>query len=253
MHKRHSTSKNIPIQHKHHHTKYVSSLSVFFPAYNDARSLPFLIARATKAVKTITKDFEIIIVNDGSTDNTTEVIRELRRNYKHLRLVNHKTNRGYGGALITGFTKATKEWVFYTDGDGQYDPMELIQLAKRVSSRTDVINGYKRKRHDPWYRTVIGITYNLFIRILYHPPISDIDCDFRLIRKKCVKGLRLTSQSGAICLELITKLEQKGARFAEIPVNHYQRVFGKSEFFSFDRIIQTIKELPKIPITIHRR
>lgn len=231
--------------------KTLPSLSIFFPAYNDSRSLPSLVSRAYNAAKTVTRNFEIIVVDDGSTDHTAEIVRKLQNQYRHLRLITHPINRGYGGALISGFAAARYDWVFYTDGDGQYDPSELLQLVKLVTPRIDVVNGYKRKRHDPWYRIAIGALYNWCIRVLYHPPIRDIDCDFRLIRKSLLKRLDLQSQSGAICLELITKLHTNGAHFAEVPVHHYPRLFGRSQFFSLSRIVKTIRDLPQADHHMH--
>ncbi len=229
--------------------RQITSLSIFFPSLNDAQSLPYMVTRAYEAARSITHNFEIIIIDDGSTDDTLRVVSELRRHYRHLRLVTHPKNRGYGGALISGFTAAKKEWVFYTDGDGQYDPSELTLLINKASSRTDVVNGYKEKRHDPLMRIIAGSIYNWFIRIIYHPPIRDIDCDFRLIRRSLLKRLDLTSQSGAICLELVTKLHHRGARFREVAVHHYPRLFGRSQFFSLRRIAKTIEQLP--PVTHH--
>lgn len=222
----------------------LTSLSIFFPSFNDAQILPSLVNSAYKAAKAITRDFEIIIVNDGSSDHTAEVVRSLQHHYRPIRLITHPTNLGYGAALISGFTAAKKEWVFYTDGDGQYDPSELLLLVKRATTGLDVVNGYKRQRHDPWYRIAIGALYNWFVHVFYRPPIRDIDCDFRLIRRTLLRRIHLTSQSGAICLELITKLHSVGARFAEIPVHHYPRRFGRSQFFSFSRIVKTIRDLP---------
>lgn len=231
--------------------QHLSSLSIFFPAFNDAETLPKLIERAYKAASSVTQNFEIIIINDGSTDNTAVIIEKLQRKYRQLRLITHKRNTGYGGALISGFAASKKEWIFYTDGDGQYDPTELKSLVALATNGVNVVNGYKTKRSDSWYRTVIGSVYNAFLQRIFRPPIRDIDCDFRLIKRSALRNISLASQSGAICLELIMKLKSHGAKFTELPVGHYPRQHGQSHFFSFSHIFRTVKDLPKIYHLVH--
>ena len=220
----------------------IKSLSIFFPAYNDAQSIPRLIKKADATARKITSDYELIVVNDGSADNTQEVLEKLKRKYRRLKIVRHGKNKGYGGALISGFRSSTKEWVFYTDGDGQYDPTELLKLAKKVGPTVDVVNGYKKGRSDAKHRVFLGSLYNKLLHHIYPIPISDIDCDFRLIRNKCMKKIHLNSQSGHICLELVTKLARIGAHFADIPVTHYERKYGRSEFFRVPHLIKTLQD-----------
>lgn len=229
----------------------LSSLSIFFPAFNDAPSLPRLISRVHKAAKAVTNDFEIIVINDGSTDDTVTIVKKLQRTYRSLRLITHRKNKGYGGALLSGFAASKKDWVFYTDGDGQYDPAELTSLVRLITPEIDVVNGYKIQRHDPWYRIAIGTMYNMCLRFVFHPPIRDIDCDFRLIRRKFLQRVPLQSRSGAICLELIMKLKHQGAQFMETPVHHYERQHGRSRFFSLTPILQTARDLPTIYRFVH--
>lgn len=185
------------------------------------------------------RDFEVIIIENGSTDETPQILTMLAQHYPALRVFRFKKSLGYGGALQQGFTHATKEWVFYTDGDGQYDPLELSKLVEK-STNVDVVNGYKMHRIDGWYRTVLGNIYNFILQKIYHPPIRDIDCDFRLIRRSFLKSICLESRSGTICLELVLKLKKAGARFAEVGVSHYPRAFGRSEFFRLPRLVQTV-------------
>lgn len=226
--------------------KKLLSLSVFFPAYNDAYMLPYLIAVADDTARRVAAKYELIVINDGSTDHTGTVLKLLRRRYPRLRTVTHPENRGYGAALRSGFAAARYDWVFYTDGDGQYDPSELASLVRAHTRNTDVVNGYKTRRSDPWYRTVIGSLYNTYIQKRHRPPIRDIDCDFRLIRRSLLANIRLTSTSGSICIELITQLRRAGATFREIPVRHYPRRFGTSRFFSLTHLTTTLHELVAI-------
>lgn len=219
--------------------KKLSNLSIFFPSLNDAQILPELIKKAIFVAKKVTNDFEVIVINDGSTDNTKEVLKALQKKYPFLKTVHHEKNRGYGGALISGFKNSKKDWVFYTDGDGQYDPEELLLLISKLDEKTDVVNGFKIKRSDEKRRKYLGSAYNNMLHKVYDIPISDIDCDFRLIKNSCLQKINLSSTSGFICLELILKLKKMGARFSEVGVNHYPRKYGKSQFFNFAKLFQT--------------
>jgi glycosyltransferase involved in cell wall biosynthesis len=223
------------------------SLSVFFPAYNDAPSLPGLLEKTFTTLRSHVADYEVIVVNDGSWDNTGEVLEKLRRQYApYLRVVTHPQNRGYGGALRTGFASSTKDWVFYTDGDGQYDPNELPRLLELVRADTGLVNGYKMERHDPQHRIWIGSTYNFCARLLFRIRIRDIDCDYRLIRRDLLEKIRLTSTSGTICVELVRKIEISGCGVIEIPVHHYPRLHGRSQFFRVRSLLKTLFELIRL-------
>lgn len=219
-------------------------LSVFFPAYNDAPSLPALIDRTFEVLDLCAADFEVIVVNDGSADNTGEVLESLRKAHgPRLRVITHPQNRGYGGALRTGFAAATKEFVFYTDGDAQYDVGELPKLLDAVWPDVGLVNGYKIRRQDPWHRIVIGACYNQFARFLFGVRLRDIDCDFRLIRRSLLDRAHLESSSGTICVELVRKLESSGSRVVEVPVSHYPRHHGRSQFFRVRSLATTFAQL----------
>jgi glycosyltransferase involved in cell wall biosynthesis len=222
----------------------VPSLSVFFPAYNDAPSLPGLIAGTFATLEECAADYEVIVVDDGSRDDTAQVLESLSRRYApYLRIVTHATNRGYGAALRSGFAAACKEIVFYTDGDGQYDPGELPSLLERMSPKTGFVNGYKIERSDPAHRVWIGGAYNFCARRLFRIRIRDIDCDFRLIRRALLEKIALTSTSGTICVELVRKLEQTGWEVEEAAVHHYPRLHGQSQFFRLRPLLFTFGQL----------
>lgn len=223
------------------------SVSVFFPAYNDAPSLPKLIADTFAVLPEITEDYEVIVINDGSQDNTPEVLAGLERQYSpHLRVVTHSHNRGYGGALRSGFAAATKDLVFYTDGDGQYDVRELPKLFTKLADDVGLVNGYKLERNDPRHRIWIGSAYNLFARFLFRVKIRDIDCDFRLIRREVLSDIHLTSTSGTICVELVRKIELTPWRVAEVGVRHYPRLHGRSQFFRIRSLLTTFYQLTRL-------
>ena len=219
-------------------------LTVFFPAFNDAQSLPSLLARTFAVLRGHVADYEVIVVNDGSTDDTAEVLEQLRRQYDpFLRVVTHPVNRGYGAALRSGFAHAQKEFIFYTDGDGQYDPSELVALLEAVTPGIGLVNGFKTARQDPWHRVAIGWLYNQFARRLFRIRLRDIDCDFRLIRSSLLREIGLTSTSGTICVELVRRLEMSGAGVVEIPVQHYPRLHGRSQFFRVRSLAATFFQL----------
>src|SRR5689334_18186298 len=154
-----------------------AGLSVFFPAYNDSGTIASMVIRAVKAASELTPDYEVIVVDDGSQDATAEIADELARNYPRVRVVHHGTNRGYGGALQTGFRTATKELIFYTDGDAQYDPAELAALWTAMTPDADLVNGYKISRSDPLHRIIIGRIYHHTVSLLFGLTVRDVDCD----------------------------------------------------------------------------
>lgn len=219
------------------------SISVVFPCYNDAKSIGLLVKDAFSVLPKLASQFEVIVVEDGSADNSREVLKKLLKKYKRLKVIFHKSNMGYGTALRTGFSKATGDLVFYTDGDGQYDVGELPLLLKKMDEKTNFVNGIKIVRHDPFYRILVGNLYSFFARLLFRLPIKDVDCDFRLIRKDLLSKLHLKSTSGSICIELVKKAHRAGGKFAEVPVNHFYRRFGHSQFFRPSRILTTFNEL----------
>lgn len=223
------------------------SITAFFPAYNDGGTIASLVILALRTLPRVTDDYEVVVVNDGSGDHTAAVLDELVNQYPdHVRVVHHAQNRGYGGALRSGFAHARKEWVFYTDGDGQYDPRELVNLAAGLSEDTDIVNGYKIVRHDPFHRVVIGRLYHHLTRLAFGILIRDVDCDFRLIRRSLLESLPLESETGTICVEMVRRLQDAGARFVEVPVHHFHRACGRSQFFQFRRLCGVARHLVRL-------
>lgn len=222
------------------------SISVFFPAYNDAGSIATLVKNALEVLRDLTDDYEVIVINDGSTDETQKILDNLAANESKVKIFHHETNQGYGAALRSGFKAASKDLIFYTDGDGQYDVKELKSLHALMTKEIDVVNGFKIKRSDKSHRKILGGMYNRLSRFLFRLPVNDVDCDFRLIRRSAIERIELESSSGVICVELITKLKREGCSFIETPVHHYPRVFGSSQFFTLSRVARTGFDLIKL-------
>ena len=212
---------------------------MIFPAFNDEKTIEAMVAQAMEVLSDVTDDYEIVVVNDGSTDETERVLKEIALRTPCLTIISHETNEGYGAAVRRGLSHASKDLVFYTDGDGQYDPRELRILLPLMTDTCDVVNGYRLKRADSRRRVIIGAIYNRFARTLFRLPVRDVDCDFRLIRRRSLEGIDLVSSSGAICVEMIAKLRASGCTFREAPVQHYHRAYGRSQFFTLGRVSRT--------------
>ena len=223
-----------------------TSLSVFFPAYNDSGTIASLVITALQSASKLTPDYEVIVVNDGSSDTTAEILAELARVYPHVKVVTHPSNRGYGGALRSGFGTASKDAIFYTDGDAQYDPAEMELLWPKMTAGVDLVNGYKLSRSDPWHRIVIGRIYHHTVKIMFGLHVRDVDCDFRLLRRSIFERVSLEKNSGVICLEMMKKIQDAGFRIVEVPVHHYHRAHGQSQFFNFRRVARTAIDVFKL-------
>ncbi len=221
----------------------VRSISAFFPCYNDEATIGRMVDAAAKTIDECNVDGEVIVINDGSSDGSAEVLAELARTEPRLRIVTHDANRGYGGALLSGFEAATREWVFYTDGDAQFDPTELADLVAAARDDVDVVQGYKMSRADNVARRVIGRVYHRFVAFAFRLKIRDTDCDFRLMRKSKLDEITLVHTTGVICVELVRKLQDAGARFVEVPVHHYPREHGQSQFFRFSSVARSLRDL----------
>ncbi len=231
--------------------KKMPSISVFFPAYNDAGTITSMVITSLLTLRELTDDYEVIVINDGSADHTPQVLDELARVYPdEVRIVHHPQNRGYGGALRSGFAAASKEWIFYTDGDAQYDPRELKNLAELATDDVDFINGWKIERHDPLHRIVIGRTYQAIIKTAFGLRLTDVDCDFRLMRRAVFDKVHLEADSGVICVELMKKVQDAGYRLEETPVHHFHRAYGKSQFFNYGRLWRVAQDLSKLWVAL---
>lgn len=221
----------------------VASISAFFPCYNDEATIASMVNLALGTIDKAGVEGEVIVIDDGSTDGSPQVLKELVEEQPRLRVVTHEHNRGYGGALLSGFAAATSQWVFYTDGDAQFDPAELEQLVLRAGPGVDVVQGYKIRRADNVVRRVIGRVYHRSVSVMFGLRIRDTDCDFRLIRREVLDRIHMEHSSGVICVELVRKLQDAGATFVEVPVHHYPRLHGQSQFFKLPAVASTARDL----------
>jgi glycosyltransferase involved in cell wall biosynthesis len=221
----------------------IHAVSAMFPCYNDAETIGGLVDDVYAALSPLVADVEVIVVNDGSADASRAVLDELATSRPWLRPIHHEVNRGYGGALITGFSAARHEWIFYTDGDAQYDAREAADLVALATDDVDIVQGYKLGRGDPLHRKVIGRVYHHVVKRLFSLPGRDTDCDFRLFRRSLIEARPLVSSSGVICVEMMRSFHEQGARLIEAPVHHYQRPSGKSQFFRLPAVTRSAKQL----------
>ncbi|MET0145415.1 MAG: glycosyltransferase family 2 protein [Ilumatobacteraceae bacterium] len=221
----------------------VAAISAFFPCYNDALSIPKMVRDVHGVLRASVADFEIIVVDDGSSDGSVEVLECLAAEIPELRIVEHPRNVGYGGALRSGFAAATRPWIFYTDGDAQYDASELVRCIDAATPDVDIVQGYKIGRGDSWYRKIIGRAYHHSVKLLFRLQVRDTDCDFRLIRRDLLDRVELTSTSGVICVEMMRTFQTAGARFAEVGVSHQERPHGRSQFFRLPAIARSARQL----------
>lgn len=222
------------------------SVSIFYPCYNDWGTMGSMVLLTVRTAERLELDYDITLVDDGSGTHTLQLLDIIEASYPTVRVIRHEKNRGYGGALRSGFAAATKEWIFYTDGDAQYDVRELERLIERAGPDVDVVQGYKITRHDPMHRRIIGRVYHWIVKLAFGLRLRDVDCDFRLIRRSVFDRIALVHNSGIICCEMMVKIQRAGFRVAEVPVNHFQRAHGKSQFFNLPRVARVAANLAEL-------
>jgi glycosyltransferase involved in cell wall biosynthesis len=220
----------------------IKEISVFLPAYNDEKTIQGLVLDAVSVLEPLGLDYEIIVIDDASPDNTAEVVGRLEKDYPRVRLLQHKKNRDYGGVLKSGFAQATKNWIFYTDGDGQYDIKEITRLLPYAPDY-DLVNGYIIKRRDQLYRLAASKMYQFFLEIFFGKTLIYTNCDFRLVRKEAVSRIQINSDSGFAPAEMIIKLLRSGARVKEVEVSHSVRRYGHSQFLNFKKLFNITKDM----------
>lgn len=218
------------------------SLSVFFPCYNEEGNVENVTRAALEAVPGFADDYEIIIVNDGSRDRTGEIADRLAAEFPRVRAVHNVPNQGYGGAVKRGLKEARKEWIFFTDGDGQFDINELPKLIGLLD-KYDVAVGYRIKRADSFLRVVNAFFWGMLVRSLFGFKVRDVDCAFKLLPKSLIDSTELRSEGALISTELLAKARYRGLRIGEVGVNHFPRMAGQQTGAKLGVILKAFREL----------
>jgi glycosyltransferase involved in cell wall biosynthesis len=231
-------------------------LSFFFPAYNEEENVAETVRRALDEIGALVDgSIEVLVVDDGSTDRTSELADALAADDPRVR-VHHQANRGYGGALRAGFANARGELICFSDGDLQFDLREMSRLLTRLDDArkpVDAVIGYRIKRRDPPHRIFIAKTYNAIVSVLFGLRVRDIDCAMKLFRRQVFDGLPLETDSPFLSAELLIKLRGRGARIAQVGVNHYPRAAGTNTGASFRKILRTFRDIGRLRLALWTR
>ena len=224
----------------------ISELSVFFPAYNEEANIKSTVLKAKKVLLKIAEKWEIIIVNDGSSDRTRQIAEGLAKKDARIRVVSHSPNRGYGAALKSGYRAARYPWVAFNDSDGQFDFSEISKFISKTDS-ADLILGYRLKRADPFLRSVFTFVWGMIPRILFGMNIRDYSCGFKLIKKEVFDGVQpLVGEEKVTQIEMLVKAKMEGYRFAEVGVHHYPREHGKQTGANIKVVVKSVADLLKL-------
>jgi glycosyltransferase involved in cell wall biosynthesis len=221
------------------------SISIFFPAYNEEKNISTSIEKALNTVQQITDTYEVIVVDDGSKDKTSEIVQRYAKNNPHVRLIQHSKNKGYGDALKSGIGGARYDYIFFTDSDLQFDLDELKIFATYIP-QYDTVIGYRKNRNDPFIRIVNAKLWNIANRILFGLKVKDIDCAFKLLRRDMVQKISILSGGAMISAEMLIKLDDLGITIKELPVTHFPRTMGSQTGANIHVIIRAFKEMWKL-------
>lgn len=228
------------------------SLTIFFPCYNEEGAVESLSRRALAVAAGLTDDYEVIVVDDGSRDRTASIVEAMSAQDPRLRLIRHESNQGYGAALTTGFRGATKDLVFYTDGDGQFDLGELPKLMSLIE-KADMVCAYRIHRSDPWVRNVNAWLWGTLVNHLFDLRVRDVDCAFKLFHRKIFDRMELTSKGALIDTEILARASMAGYVFVQVGVNHYPRTSGSQTGAKPGVILKAFKELFALKAELERQ
>ncbi len=227
------------------------SLSIVLPAHNEEENVASAVAEVSGVAQQLGMDYEIILVNDGSTDRTGEIGRDLAQSVPNFRLVEHHPNRGYGGSLKAGFAAATKDLVAFFPADKQFVFSEIRQLLERIDE-ADVVSGYRANRQDPFIRRLNAFGWNTLIRLLFGHLCHDIDCGFKLFRREILDRVTIVSDGAMIDTEFLAGAKARGYRIAEVPVTHLPRVAGEATGANVKVIAKAFRDLVSFRLRLSR-
>lgn len=232
----------------------LKGLSVFLPAYNEEKNLEKTVDNVRQNITSVVDKWEIIIVDDGSKDSTGKIADNLAKSDKHIRVIHHNPNRGYGAAFKSGLYAGQYEWISFIDSDGQFDFGEIGNLiAKQEKTKADAVIGYYLKRQVSFIRILNSKVWQFIVFLLFGLNVKDIDCGFKLISKKIVDTIpRLESERGAfISSEFLIKAKSSGFKIVEIGVHHYPRKEGEATGAKLNVIIQSFVDLFRLWQKLH--
>lgn len=227
------------------------TLSLVLPAHNEEDNIEIVVRRALAILPHFTEDFEILVVNDGSRDRTRSIIDRLSREFGSVKAIHHKVNRGYGGALKSGFKASTMDYVMFMDSDRQFDIADIRLLSPFVPL-FDIVAGFRMERSDPIHRRINAEIFNLAVRILFGVHMRDLDCAFKVFRGELLRSLDLTTSGALINAEIQAKLRRQGATIVQIGVPHYARVAGQATGGSIRVILRAMRETVILWLRMHR-
>jgi len=221
------------------------SISVFFPCHNEQENVRRTVDKAFDVLEKLNADFEIIIVDDGSSDDTNQIADEIAQRDGRVKVVRHEQNLGYGAALQSGFKAATKELVFYTDGDGQFDINEMPPLLS-LMEQYDIVSCYRLNRRDPIIRRINGWCWTRLVCLMFGLKVRDIDCAFKLYKREIFDKIEMSSTGALIDAEILARAALKGYSITQKGVHHYPRTSGEQSGASIRVILRAFKELFKL-------
>jgi len=221
------------------------NISLFFPVYNDENTVRTITLKAIRILDEIAENYEILIIDDGSPDNSGKIAEELSEEFPRVRVIHHQGNLGYGAAIKTGLQNVQYEYICFTDGDDEYDISDLKKFM-RLKDYYDLIITFRYVRMYSTWRIFVSRTYNMLLRFLFKTTYRDISTGLRMIRKSVISEIDLISTSPFIGAELTIKMMLKGYRIGEIGIQTFPRVFGRGESVSFTNIMKTIQDLRRV-------
>jgi len=230
---------------------HLSSVSVILPAHNEEGNIEAVILHALEVMPEVADQFEIVVVDDGSTDRTGPIAEAVAADRTQVRVVHHPRNLGYGNAWRTGIRAASGDWIFFMDSDRQFDIAEISKLAQKATDH-DIVAGYRIHRRDPYYRFLVGSCFNILVTLLFDVHLRDIDCGFKMFRSYLLKPMELESPGALINTEIHAKANRVGARMAEVGINHYPREIGRQSGTKFKVMASALAEIVRLRWRLRR-
>lgn len=231
-------------------SKNIGFLTVVLPTYNEEIAVGNVLQKIHEYLKGVADNFEVVVVNDGSVDRTREVVLEAKgKGCSEIRLIEHKSNKGYGEALRSGFNAAIGDWILLMDADGQFDIGELESFLPYVKSY-DVIIGYRQQRADSWWRVLMTWGYTFLIKLLFNLQVKDVGCAFKLFKRDTwVAAQPIKSVDHKIfSVEWLCKLQERGFKIKQLPVAHYPRMGGMATGARWDVVLAMLGEMVRLRV-----